>query len=426
MDSRAGLILAAILLAAVFLGLAGVVAGSASRGSFSAAGSSYRAAPDGVRGLYLLAEGSGVPTSRRHVDLEVIEEQGVLFLVGMSAGRACEAERPHARDPIATSADADADASPPEPAVRRAGLFVDDEPVPVLSPLECQALRTWVQQGGRLVHVTDRPDALLATLGLHVKPANLYDTDDEAPDGAIRLVPGQPSVLVAGVDAVQSPTAGTVVIADGGDEVILLETGDGDAVAVARAHGAGEVVVIAAPALATNRWIGEADNAVFWANLLRELSDGEPLQFVEHRRGFGDERSIIGYLLGRGLAPALGQVALVFLLATAAARRVGRPLPVAAERLRVGGDHLSAMSRLYQVGGHGLHAGECIADRAREQAGHRVTDRRVAAALEALEGARMRLRKRSVEGEASEHDVAEVARRAAAVYDAISRKKGGV
>ena len=422
------LILALALLLVVGAGIAGVIAGSAARGSFSEAGSSYRAAPDGSRGLYLFAERLGLPVSRRHLDLEVIEEpSGVLVLIGVHGGESCGAERPHSgrREPRPYDDRArSGEGRGPEEAEEGDGSPLGSFSLGRdggLNALECGELLRWVGNGGRLVHAAAREDALLEAVGLTFEAA---PGDDGSPeDEATRLVPGQPSALIAGVRLAAAPLEGSV-FAEDGDEVVLLEVAeDSRPVAVARSHGDGMVVAVSAPGLAANRWLAEEDNAAFWASLLGELSRGQPVIFVEHHHGHAEARTIMGYLSTRGLAPAILHVSLVFSLGVAAARRLGPPLSPPVERVRAGGDFMTALSRLYQLGGHNLHAGERIARRALHAASALRDDPKVAARVEVLLGARQRLRKRAESGEDGPEDVSEVARRAAAVYDAVSLRR---
>ncbi|MFW5878848.1 MAG: hypothetical protein ACOCVR_03430, partial [Myxococcota bacterium] len=241
--------------------------------------------------------------------------------------------------------------------------------------------------------------------------------------GPEALLPGQPSRPTTGVQRISTPVAGFVASQDG-EEIVLLEQDEQKArpVAVSRRHGAGRVVAVSAPAMATNRWLGEADNAVFWASLFSGL-DGSDLVFVEHHHGHGDARGIMGYVLGRGLLPVLIQLCLVFVIGVAAARRLGLSAPPPETKPRHQGDFLSAMSRIYELGNHFHHVGETIAQRAFDEASSLRHEPEIAAALESLAGARTRLRSRLRGGSAGNDDVTEVARRTAAVYHALDMRR---
>ncbi|MDF1561462.1 MAG: hypothetical protein P1V51_00380 [Deltaproteobacteria bacterium] len=169
-----------LLLLGVFLGLALLLQQSARRGSFADAGSTYRAAEDGARALYLLSEARGLPVERRHLDLGLIEHEGAIVLVGVNAGESCESEEEREARDESEESEAPARAAEEEDGDERAG---EDEPRdvvvgpspglgifgPRLSSEECAALLDWVAEGGNLVHVTQEQDALLSRLELSLR-----------------------------------------------------------------------------------------------------------------------------------------------------------------------------------------------------------------------------------------------------------------
>ena len=448
----------AALLLALVAGLGLVMARSARRGAFADPGSTYRAAPDGTRGLYLLARAAGLTVRRRHLDLQVLEHLKTLVLLDVPG-------------PLACGDGAVAPAFGPGGGI---------------TPTECRTLLDWVAAGGNLVDVVRQDDALLGEVGLRFRdPDQGAPGSVEAPavtgpgaraDGAARdadggvadggtpdggaggglpdggtadafpfdpfapaprrdlgpprtLVPGQPSALVRGVGRVVTPVAGWLYRPDG-KEVRLLVAPDpkapagaaAPAVAVAVPHGDGWVVAVAAPDLATNAFLGKADDADFWVSTLGALAHGGPVDFDEYHHGHAGDRTLLGYARDRGLFPALLQVLLVLLVAALAGRRLGPPARLEDAPQGTGADFLAAMSRLYQVGRHGAHAGEAIARRALGLARRHRRRPAVAEAARPLAAARARLHADAEAGHDTTSALAEVARRAAALYHALSQR----
>ncbi len=202
-----------LLFLAILLGLAVLLQQSASRGSFADAGSTYRAAEDGSRALYLLAEAAGLPVDRRHLDLNLVDHEGTLVLIGISGGSSClspeekDAARSAEEEEDSDSDDSDSDeadesdseSSDESDGESKEDAEEDDTPEevvvgptpgfglfgPQLASEECAALLEWVSEGGHLVHVTDENDALLRRLEITVRvpPTETSATEaSEAPD----------------------------------------------------------------------------------------------------------------------------------------------------------------------------------------------------------------------------------------------------
>ncbi len=351
-----------------------------------------------------------------------------------------------------------------------------------VTPTECRALLDWVAAGGNLVDVVRRDDALLRQVGLRFRdpeagtrdsveapvatgPGAVADgaatgadggvadggspdggSPDGGPDRALAfdpfapakprdlgpprtLVPGQPSFLTRGVHRVVTPVAGWLYRPDG-REVRLLVAPDpkapdratAPAAAVAVPHGDGWVVAVAAPDLATNAYLGKADDAAFWVSSLGALAHGRPVDFDEYHHGHAGDRTLMGYARDRGLVPAILQVLLVLLVAALAGRRLGPAARLEDAPQGTGADFLAAMSRLYQVGRHGAHAGETIARRALGLARPHRGREAVAEAARPLATARARLRAEAEAGHDTRAALTEVARRAAALYHALSQR----
>lgn len=451
--------LGALGLVLILVGVGTVMHRVARRGSFADPGSTYRASPDGARGLFLLAEGSGLPVNRVHTDLSVVEARGVMVMVGL---------------PDIQSCDTDDEGGP-----MSLGLGGYSQ---ALTSGECNAVLDWVSGGeGNLIYVTDRHDALVEAVGLELvrrdgmtglvvppDPSQADDSPDAPPPteegeedldelddmnhldellqgktkrgllppkdlAASALVPGQPTILATGVGEGFVPVEGWLE-STRGDEVSVLVT-EADlttgprTVAAAVPYGDGWIVVVSAPALATNAWLGRRDNAAFWLALFEDLvgSEGGMVHFDEYHHGNQSTRTLMGYAVDRGLLPALIQILFVVLIGTLAARRLGPLRPASRTVRKSSGDYLAAMSHLYQSGGHLEHASASIAERAYLVAEAHRGRAEVDAALGKLEKARMKARQIANRGGRPQRALHEVARAAAHVYDALTRRgRGGV
>ncbi|ATB31856.1 DUF4350 domain-containing protein [Melittangium boletus] len=336
MRDRFPLLVAGSLLVIAILG-AWLVRGAA-RGGFADTLSTWRAQPDGSRGLYLLAEESGLEVSRRTADLLILHEPGTLVLLAVEVEGAQEA------DPDQTALATERDEGLRDEDVPRHGL--NRLHVPELSEDETTKLLDHVWAGHTLVLVPwgSRENPLLEKLGV-----TLTKADTTLPMRT--LVPPLSSPYTLDVQRVEARVQAYLELS-GADAIPVLEDEPlGLTVAAVVTHGAGQVLIVGAPELAMNQALGRADNAQFWLSALRALGPG-PYVFDEHHHGFTNERSVVDFARRYGLHFAVAQLLLGLGLWALALKRFGRPRPPP-ESTRVGAtDALFAMSRLYREGHH--------------------------------------------------------------------------
>jgi len=319
----------------VFLAVAGwLFHQTAQRGRFADSLSTYRSAPDGARGLFLLAEASGLAVSRRHVDLRQIDpELGALVLLGVDR----------------------------------------------LEEEELEPLQEFVVDGGQLVIVLPFPPKAEEdgeeekTRWLDTEPTgrSLLEAFDvtftacDSPDVERSFEMVLPSRLTRGVEAPEGRLAGYLGRDEGETPALTLLSdphGEDRAVALALDHGSGRVIVLAAPDLATNRALARADNARLWVSLLGALELHGPVEFDEFHHGFTGDRSVAAYAARHGMHWALLQLMGAIALAAYALRRFGRPRSVTRDE-RVGrADYLLAMARIYRQGSHREHVTRLLFD----------------------------------------------------------------
>ncbi|HLK99334.1 MAG TPA: DUF4350 domain-containing protein [Myxococcaceae bacterium] len=319
----------------------------AARGGFADTLSTYRAAPDGARGLYLLVEESGLPAVRRASDLQLIDGESTSTLILLAVELEDSREDDEDEALLATE--------------RGEGL--EDEEVPheglnalhanELNEDEREKLLEHVKAGHTLVYVPwgSRENPLLDAL-------NVKLTKAETSLPMRTLVPPLPSPYTLGVERVEAKVQAYLSLPD--DAVVLLEDAQLERpVAAVVSYGLGRVLVVGAPELAMNRALSRADNAQFWLSTLAALGPG-PYEFSEFHHGFTNERSVVDFARRYKLHFAVAQLLLGVALWSLSLKRFGRPRPPP-ESVRVGAtDALFAMSRLYREGRHHAFAAGLI------------------------------------------------------------------
>ncbi|MCP3141389.1 DUF4350 domain-containing protein [Pyxidicoccus xibeiensis] len=323
--------------------LGGFLVRGARRGEFADTLSSYRAQEDGSRALFLLAQESGLPVSRRMADLRVYSGPGTPVLLAVEVEGAQEA------DPDETRLAAEPDGGLADEDVPRTGFNAFR--AAALDEDEREKLLDYVRGGGALVYVPwgSRENPLLDALEV-----KLFKADTSLPMRT--LVPPLPTPYTLGVERVEAkvqaylelPTSAVPVLED--DRL-------GRMVAAVVPYGQGRVLVVGAPELAMNRALARADNAQFWLSTLAALGPG-PYEFDEFHHGFTNERSVVDFARRYGLHFAVVQLLLGVALWSVSLKRFGRPRRPP-ESARVGAtDALFAMGRLYREGRHhGFAAG---------------------------------------------------------------------
>lgn len=383
----------------------------AARGGFADTLSTWRAQPDGSRGLFLLAEERGLPVVRRTADLSILHEEGTLVLL------AVEVEGAREDDPDMTALAAPKDSKLEDEEVPRHGF--NQLHVPKLSRDETDKVLEYVRAGHALVYVPwgSKENRLLDALGL-----KLFKADTSLPMRTLRPVASSP--YTQGLRRVEARVQAYLKLPAQGTEPLLVDEPLEATVAAVVPYGAGRVLVLGAPELAMNQALGRADNAWFWLSVLRALGPG-PYAFDEHHHGFTNERSLVDFARRYGLHFAVAQLLLGLCLWAGALQRFGRPRPPP-ESTRVGAtDALFAMSRLYQEGRHHAFAAGLLSrglsQTLAQYAGlpPHAPVRAVAEGLTArgredlAQGLRAIVR--NAESVASEHDLRQLATRAAAL-----------
>jgi len=338
----------------VLIGVLGVaLLRNASRGEFADELSTYRSETKGARALYLLAEESGLPVVREKRDLETIEQDAALVLLGVRVTSSLTEDERGAVSKRAGGRDGGTEEGQGLPETLDELLHGGG-----LSAEEREQVLEHVKAGHTLVYAPtdDGADALLSAIHIRLeKPPEMKP--------ALRtLVPAQPTPYTVGVERVESEVMHVLSL---GPEVVplLIDVQTRKYVAAVAPYGLGRVVVLGTPELAMNRALARADNARLWLSLLSAAARaGDRLRFDEYHHGFREERSVAAFAARYGLHFAIAQLLLGLCLWAASLRRFGQPRPPP-EQVRVGGvDVLSAAGRLYRAGKHHGHAAQLLAE----------------------------------------------------------------
>ena len=331
------LLLAALLTAAAMISLLVVLAAPPRRtGGMSCQRSTFFNSKDGMKAAYLALERLNYPVDRlrRPLDEDTLGDADALVLL---------------------------------------------EPLVPLAEYETDRLLDWVRGGGHLLLAPggsasysddfDDDDDYGTTLAdwftWAEAPTFSYDKDEENDDAvSVRIedtpnaefLSGIAELTVAGVARLEE----TVVDANGplADSPVTPLWGDEGGLLAARVvYGHGELIVLADVHALCNRGLREADNALWLANLARQLTVAERggmLLFDEFHAGFPYQEpswSAIGRLmLAEGWGSSVAQATLIAILALIAAGvRFGRPRGLGPARRRRHGEFLAAAGRLLHV-----------------------------------------------------------------------------
>jgi len=176
----------------------------------------------------------------------------------------------------------------------------------VMEPEEADAIRFWVEDGGRLV------------LGSSAGVAFMEELMDDPPTWvSVGKDNHEPLIPIAGVRTVES--FDRVGLDELGGMLPMLGPSDG-AMAAVGSLGSGQLVLLADTSPLTNRKLARADNAAF----ALALADDKPVAFLETVHGYGVSRGF-GGLPSEVKWTLLGLMLTSLVALWAAGKRFGEP-----------------------------------------------------------------------------------------------------
>ena len=200
------------------------------------------------------------------------------------------------------------------------GALPDSGTLVVLDPEtitgeEVDALRAWVEGGGRLV-IGGRP---------RLWAAELLEREPEwSPAGVLEAEPLAPVPETTSIGAIGGEGYGTWEDTAGALPVLGLGGSSARTLVAVAGIGAGRAVLIADTSILHNAYLSEKDNAAFALNLAGP--EGSPVHFAEGVHGYGNETGLAALPFRWKFALAgLALAAIVWMLAVG--RRLGPPEP---------------------------------------------------------------------------------------------------
>ncbi len=251
------------------------------------------------------------------------------------------------------------------------GLVVLDPVVP-LTRGESYILQDWIEEGNTLVIVPPDKEACVSCSGetadweewKKFSPVSFRRTAKVRNHGeSARYEPEDP--LLLGITRLQAGEGKRFVSKsrkDQDDENNKEKSFWSDragVIGIRMPVGRGRIIALSEPFVITNYAIGKADNSVFLANLMRELSGSElagTVLFDEYHQGFVERDAspvaIAKLVLTDRWGWAVGQFALVlFLILYAKGLRFGKPLDVVLQKRRRHGEFAASAGKLLQDAG---------------------------------------------------------------------------
>lgn len=324
------------------------LASSTKRSEHAEALSTYRALPDGARGIFLLAQSQKLPVRRSQVPFKQMSEKDALIILGSDIQE------------------------------------LQNEPAWRTPEKEIKTLLKLIQNGMTVVFVlrdplVDENLSLLRQLESHrgnktlefldLFGIQLFQTEDDEPLSEI-LLPAFPSAYLVGVNKLKAaPTY--FIRMDTSKALPLLAVSNVEPreyTAALAPFGKGKLIFIAAPALAANQQLLSEDNATFWLRLLQMLSkEHREILFDEYLHGFEDKITIAKLGAGHNLPYAILQLLLAAVLWFFSLRHFGRPkasTPMAQYESTV---YFQGQSHVLQAGKHHSHAAHVIVQRLEEE-----------------------------------------------------------
>jgi hypothetical protein len=381
------------------------------RGAFAGRYSAWSALPDGARAALLTLERSGVPTTRRTQDLVDLDMADALLVLGPTR-RIAKHETdailawtdkgrtillfPESDSNLLSALGVSFTRAAGGPEASPLSLFLDDDEdeggkgkkdkgkgkdkAANEEKADGEKRTPSSQPDGDKETSSSQPDSEKKTPSS--QPAGLkdpYEIADKVPPE--RLLPAQPSELLAGVSEVEAIVAGTLRPTNADVDFVPLlvdEKGRTVGAVVGRKDG-GRAVIIAAPDLFANRRLAARDNAMLLHALGETALSGAAtppkpgarrkgpaadvprrLEFDEFHHGFTGTRTVVGYIWRGDLKWVLLQLLFLGLLALARTWKRFGPAAEPPEASQTARDYLQAMARIYRLGGHRAAAADRV------------------------------------------------------------------
>jgi hypothetical protein len=321
------------------------LASSAKRSEHAETLSTYRALPDGARGIFLLAQSHNLPVRRSQIPFKQMSEKDALIILGSNLQ---------------------------EP---------ENEPAWRTPEKEDETLLKLIQNGMTVVFVIRSP----SNKGNHprLRPLSLLNQTTEKFLDAFdiqlfeieedelhseTLLPAFPSTYLIGVSKLKAAPTHFIQFAPS-KALPLLSVSDSDEYAAVFAPlGKGKLIFITAPALATNQNLLFEDNAKFWLHMLQALAkEHREILFDEYHHGFEEKITLAKLGAGHHLQYVILQLILAAVLWFFSLKHFGRPKASGELAQHGSAVYFQGQSHVLQAGKHHFHAVNVIVQRLQEE-----------------------------------------------------------
>jgi hypothetical protein len=256
----------------------------------------------------------------------------------------------------------------------RPGLLFVFSPTVPYSAADVTELQRWVGIGGTVVYAAENGDARLDAA------LSLRRSRRPALGSAAPVAP-----LVRGVDALEGSRFPSPLV-PGPDQVPLLRSNAGDALALTFKLQSGRVVALADPTLLTNEHIDRATNWRLAADLISWSPRGAPAVFDEYHHGAIATAGGTAWALAPWGDALLWAAFVLFLGFALRGRAFGPRLPATLDTERPSSEYVAAVGRLLRRAGARALTTEVLLNATRRAVEERLGRGRAGAEMARVEG----------------------------------------
>ena len=320
---------------------------SAKRSEHAEALSSYRALPDGARGIFLLAQSHNLPVRRSQIPLKQMSEKDALVILGSNL-------RESLGEPAWRTPESEAETL----------LRLIRNGMTVVFVIHASSAKDSHPHNPKLKSLPNKAtEEFLDSFGIWLSD---IEEDELLSD---TLLPTFPSAYLVGVNNLKAAPTHFLQM-DTAKALPLLavsDSGELEHVAAIAPLGKGKLIFIAAPALATNQNLLSKDNAAFWLSMLQTLAaEHREILFDEYHHGFEEKITLAKLGAGHNLQYVILQLLFAAVLWFFSLRHFGRPRAPAMAHYE-SAVYFQGQSHVLQAGKHCLHAANAIVQRLEEE-----------------------------------------------------------
>jgi len=325
------------------------LASSAKRSEHAETLSTYRALPDGARGIFLLAQSHNLPVRRSQTPFQQLSEKDALIILGSNLQEPLHA--PAWRIPESET----------ETLLKRI-----QNGMTVVFVIHGSATQNNHSQNLKLVSLPNETTEKF----LEAFDIQLSEIEENNEVFKETLFPAFPSPYLIGVNKLKATPTHFIQI-DPTKALPLLSVGDTPEIkhaAVIAPLGQGKLIFIAAPTLAINQNLLSADNATFWLHMLQALSkEHREILFDESHHGFEEKITIAKLGAGYDLEYVIFQLLFAAVLWFFSLKHFGRPKAPVDMAQYESAIYFQGQSHVLQTGKHYSHAANVIVQRVVEE-----------------------------------------------------------